>query len=117
MPVEDNALVRENTRRMLADLGFAPVSVRNAREALSYVEAGRPTDIVLTDLVMPGGVSGLQLAEELRKRDGDLPIVITTGHDPRAALVDRENRPFEVLRKPYSRAELKAILLRNLRSM
>ena len=59
----------------------------------------------------------LQLAEELRKRDGDLPIVITTGHDPRAALVDREDRPFEVLRKPYSRAELKTVLLRNLRSM
>lgn len=112
--VEDNRLVREQTDFLLRSLGFRTVTARDGREALSRMDEGGRFDIVLTDLVMPGGISGLQLAEELRRRDPALPIVIMTGHDPRAALADDRRRPFEVLRKPYTRKTLAEVLLRRI---
>ncbi|MGM0562089.1 MAG: ATP-binding protein [Pseudomonadota bacterium] len=112
--VEDNDLVREQTRFMLEQIGFETVTAENAQDALHQMEKGLSVDLVLTDMVMPGGRSGLQLAKDLRKTHPDLPIVITTGHDPGAALSPDRAKGFEVLRKPYTRNSLAETLLRHL---
>ncbi len=110
--VEDNILVREQTVLMLDHLGFAPLVAEHGREALEYAKSDREIDIVLTDLVMPGGLSGRALARELARIRPELPVVITTGYDPDAPSDDA--RTETVLKKPYSREELAKALVQNL---
>lgn len=112
--VEDNILVREQTVLMLQHLGFAPLVARHGREALQYARSDRQIDIVLTDLVMPGGLSGRALARELSRIRPELPVVITTGYDPEAP-ADGE-RTETVLKKPYSKEDLAEALVNNLTS-
>lgn len=110
--VEDNSLVREQTVLMLKQLGFSPLSARNGREALELATTDRQIHIVLTDLVMPGGLSGRALARELKKLRPEVPVIITTGYDPGDS---GEGEPEEtVLKKPYSRKELANVLLNKL---
>jgi len=110
--VEDNALVREQTVLMLEQLGFSPLVARHGREALEYAKSDKWIDIVLTDLVMPGGLSGRALARELKRMRPELPVVITTGYDPdESADVERGET---VLNKPYSREALAEVLIKNL---
>ena len=59
-----------------------------------------PIDIVLSDIMMPGGVSGLELAREIRRRHPSLPIVLTTGYAEAAA--GMESTEFRLLLKPYT---------------
>lgn len=112
--VEDNELVREQTRLMLEQIGFTTTTAENAQDALQQLEKGLTVDLVLTDMVMPGSRSGLQLAKELRRTHPGLPVVITTGHDPGAALSPDRAQGFDVLRKPYTRSSLAETLLRHI---
>ena len=61
---------------------------------------GRSVDIVLSDIMMPGGVSGLELAREIRRRQPDLPVVLVTGYAEAAASM--EDGKFGLLLKPYT---------------
>ena len=84
----------------MSSLGFSVTHVASAEAALGALAHGRPIDIVLSDIMMPGGVSGLQLAREIRRRHPTLPIVLTTGYvDATAGMKDEE---FGLLLKPYS---------------
>jgi CheY-like chemotaxis protein len=57
-------------------------------------------DVVMSDIMMPGGVSGLQLAREIRRRDPDIPILLTAGNlEAAAGMLDGE---FDLLLKPFS---------------
>ena len=68
--------------------------------ALGALANGRNIDIVFSDIMMPGGISGLELAREIRRRQPDLPIVLTTGYSEAAA--GMKNGEFRLLLKPYS---------------
>jgi CheY-like chemotaxis protein len=85
---------------MLNDLGFAVTHVWGAEAALGALANARPIDVVLSDIMMPGGVSGLDLAREIRVRQPDLPIILTTGYVEAAARMDDDE--FQLLLKPYS---------------
>lgn len=106
--VEDNALVREQTVLMLEQLGFAPLVARHGREALDHAMTDARIDIVLTDLVMPGGVSGRALARELARIRPAVPVLITTGYDPEEFPGESDSE--HVLRKPYLKSELATAL-------
>jgi CheY-like chemotaxis protein len=88
------------TRELLTSLGFAVVHVASAEAALGALANARDIDVVLTDIMMPGGVNGLQLAREIRRRHPGLPILVTTGYVEAAA--GMEEGEFELLLKPYS---------------
>ncbi|MBN8905853.1 MAG: response regulator, partial [Rhodospirillales bacterium] len=62
-------------------------------------------DLVFSDVLMPGGMNGLVLAEELRAREPALPVILTTGYNDEMAL-DAPQGGFEVLGKPWKRSEL-----------
>jgi signal transduction histidine kinase len=98
--VEDDREVSALTRELLASLGFSVIHVTSAEAALGALHDARGIDVVLTDIMMPGGVNGLQLAREIRRRHPRLPIVLTTGYVEAAA--DLEDGEFELLLKPYS---------------
>ncbi len=81
--VEDDPAVRRMLQRVLEGDGLTVLTAETASEALDCWERYSPTvDLVLTDLIMPGGVSGIQLAERLRQRHPSLPFVFTSGYDP-----------------------------------
>jgi CheY-like chemotaxis protein len=88
------------TRELLGSLGFAVTHVSGAEAALGALADSRHIDLVLSDIMMPGGVNGLELAREIRRRHPDLPIVLTTGYVEAAA--DMKDGEFDLLPKPFS---------------
>ena len=98
--VEDDREVAALTRELLASLGFSITHVTSPDAALGALANARAVDVVLSDIMMPGGVSGLQMAREIRRRHPELPIVLTTGFvEAAAGLADGE---FKLLLKPFS---------------
>ena len=98
--VEDDREVSALTRELLGSLGFTVTHVTGAEAALGALANARRIDAVLSDIMMPGGVSGLQLAREIRRRHATLPIVLTTGYVESVA--DLKDGEFTLLLKPFS---------------
>lgn len=105
--VEDDADVREALALLLADLNFRVVEAEDAGEAAAIVDGGQEIDLLFTDVVMPGGVNGLQLAQALRGTQPDLKIIYTTGYtDDILAEAGHLEENAILLRKPYNRNKL-----------
>ena len=98
--VEDDREVSALTRELLTSLGFSVIHVASADAALGALANARDIDLVLSDIMMPGGVNGLQLAREIRHRYPTLPILLTTGYVESAS--DIGDGEFNVLLKPYT---------------
>ena len=96
--VEDDQEVSALTREMLNSLGFAVTHVTGAEAALGALANARAVDAVLSDIMMPGGVSGLELAREISRRHPTLPIILTTGYVEAAARM--KDGEFHLLLKP-----------------
>ena len=106
--VEDDTEVAALAREMLGVLGFNVIHVSNAAAALGALANGRRVDAVFSDIMMPGGISGLDLAREVRRRIPNIPIVLSTGYvESAAGLKDGE---FSLLLKPYSLEALASAL-------
>jgi len=108
--VEDNAEVREVTMQRVEGLGYVALEAENGAAALRMLEAGGDVQVVLSDIVMPGGVSGYDLVRWIRANAPAIKVLLTTGYaaeetQPGAAEV-------AILRKPYKRADL-AVALRD----
>lgn len=112
--VEDNERVGEHASQLLADLGYETVLVPDAASALEILgtEVGS-FDLVLTDIVMPGAMGGVDLARALSKTDPVLPVVLTSGYSE--VLADDGAGEFELLRKPYSMEALSTLMRRVLK--
>ena len=82
--VEDDEQVRETVSTALRAAGFEIFTADTADEALQRIDGGERYDAVLTDVVMPGELSGLDLAEELRRRYPHTGVVVATGYTERA---------------------------------
>ncbi|NVO17935.1 MAG: response regulator [Rhodoplanes sp.] len=112
--VEDNLPVADVCRSYLDQLGYDVAFAASPREALTALRENHAVDIVLSDILMPGGMSGVDLARELRTVAPSLPIVLMTGFSDRAGDVARDG--FPVLRKPFGvdalQRELSAALTR-----
>jgi len=107
--VEDDDLVRAQVCTELATLGYRVVSVRNAAEALETLRADTAFDLLFTDIVMPGGVNGRQLADAAQELAPQLPVLFTSGYPDIALAADGRIAPgVHLLRKPYRRRELAA---------
>ena len=105
--VEDNLMVAEVTDQLLRALGYEPIMARGPREALEMLKMSR-VDMVFSDVVMPGELSGFELARRIRAIFPQLPILLTTGYSE--ALVHAETCEFPVLNKPYQIEDLNAAL-------
>ena len=98
--VEDDREVAALTRELLGALGFTVTHVSSADAALGALADGRQIDVVLSDIMMPGGVSGLQLAREIKTRHPALPVILTTGYvESASGMHDGE---FKILLKPFT---------------
>ncbi|MEK9968144.1 MAG: MASE4 domain-containing protein [Ferrovibrio sp.] len=100
--VEDDDDVAETTIGILGLLGYECRRMRDAGTTLALLLGGQTFDLLFSDVVMPGGMSGLDLAKKVRSHFPQLPILLCTGLSSMAAEADREG--FSVIAKPY-RAE------------
>ncbi len=106
--VEDDANVLNLVVEMLTGLGYQVTSAPNAPAALGVLDTGERFDLLFTDVVMPGGMSGLELARETQKRTPSMAVLLASGFVANeASLVQRE---YPLIEKPYERAALAAKL-------
>src|SRR6185437_16874437 len=85
---------------MLADLGHEVLRAEAAAPALALLESGAPIDVMLTDLIMPGGMNGVELAHAAVALRPALPVILTSGYTGEA-LGAAEEAPWPLLAKPY----------------
>jgi PAS domain S-box-containing protein len=105
--VEDDDLVRDQVRRQLLALGCRVTAHRNGHDALHRLGANTDVDLLMTDVVMPGGMNGRQLADHARLLMPKLRILFTSGHTDEPVLTAlRMEGHAAFLAKPYRRAEL-----------
>jgi len=106
LAVEDDPAVLSLTVDLLSGLGYQVVTAADATEAMKLLKGGKPLDLLFTDVMMPGGVGGVQLAREARKLRPALKVLLTSGYVGEASALD--GGEFPLLAKPYERIALAA---------
>lgn len=107
--VEDDDLVRDHLSSQLARLGYRVTNAANGPRALDIINRMKDIDLLLTDIVMPGGLNGRQLADEALKVRPDLKVLFTSGYSENAIVHHgRLDAGVELLSKPYRLQELAA---------
>ena len=96
--VEDSREVAEVTSTLFEQLGYRVVRSENASEALRHLQQGIHFDLLFSDIVMPGPMNGLALAQACRDNFPDIPVLLTSGYSDAAQLADGR---FDILRKPF----------------
>ncbi|MDP2263842.1 MAG: response regulator [Hydrogenophaga sp.] len=104
--IDDNEALRDVTAALLTSYGCDVETCSTAEQALQRVHQPPAFDVVLTDVLMPGGMDGVALARRLRQELPQLPVVLISGHSGDVAL----NDGFRLLRKPCSPEALVAVL-------
>jgi CheY-like chemotaxis protein len=100
--VDDDALVLTNTIAMLDDLGHTGIAASSGLEALQILRQRSPVDLIITDYAMPH-MTGLQLADAIKKEWPELPVIIATGF---AEMEPATETNLPKLAKPFTEAEL-----------
>ena len=96
--VEDNAEVADVTASLVEQLGYQTLRAQNATEALNRLQRGDKIDLVLSDVVMPGGMNGIALAQELGNHYPHIPCLLTSGYSD---VVQTAQSQYTILRKPF----------------
>jgi CheY-like chemotaxis protein len=109
--VEDDRLVRDYVLTQLRSLGYVTLEAANAAEAIAIVKAGQVFDLLFTDVIMPGGLNGRQLADELQKIKPGLKVLFTSGYTENAIIHHgRLDTGVILLAKPYRKSEMAAMI-------
>ena len=103
--VEDNEDVRELAEAMLAAADYDVVSAPSGEEALALLER-QSVDLLFTDVIMPGGMNGLQLIEKVHATRPGMPVLVTTGYMDELPARGAQGQALEVLAKPYDHQDL-----------
>lgn len=109
--VEDDADVREVTVAAVSELGYVVREAANAQDALAFLRLRAPIDLLFSDIVLPGDMSGLDLAFEARRLRPNLKVLLTSGN---AGAIPAHGTGaagnFEIIEKPYPHSDLAAKL-------
>jgi CheY-like chemotaxis protein len=105
--VEDDERVRAYVGDQLREMGYRVVEAANGPEALVALERAPDVALLFTDVVMPGGMNGRQLADEIHRRRPELKVLFTTGYTENAIVHHGRLDPgIELLGKPFSHIAL-----------
>lgn len=105
MVVDDRREVGEMAQMMLSQLGYQAISCSSPEAALEKLEGGAAVDLLLTDLIMPGGMNGVLLAREAQRRQPSLKVVLMTGFAD--GTPERwGGSHYDILFKPFSATDL-----------
>ena len=109
--VEDDDSVRESAVLLLMAIGYDVIEASNGVEALDIVDHGEAIDILFSDVMMPGGVSGFDVAAEAVRRRPNLRVILTSGYsEAELARSGSAGNDFRIIGKPYTNEELAAAL-------
>jgi CheY-like chemotaxis protein len=113
--VEDQVDVARATRGLLKHLGYESIHSVNGKDAIAtyreHLDSSEPIDVVLLDMTLPGGLSGMDVAGEIRRLDPLARIVATSGYFEEGSLANGETGDFAaILPKPYSMASLSEVM-------
>jgi signal transduction histidine kinase len=109
--VEDNPDVRNTVIRQLTELGYETIEASGGKEAMILLSNGERVDLLFSDVVMPGGMDGVDLAEAASEARPDMKILLTSGFARASIQGERASRHLKtLLSKPYRKAELAARL-------
>ncbi|HUK58651.1 MAG TPA: response regulator [Stellaceae bacterium] len=105
--VEDNAKLLATVVKQLSGLGYRLFTAEGPAAAMAIIDEGAPIDLLLSDVVMPGGMSGVDLARDAMARRPNLKVLLTSGF-PETRFAEQANRKFDwpLLSKPYRKEEL-----------
>jgi PAS domain S-box-containing protein len=104
--VDDSPEMRQVAERHLRFLGYSVVTAEHGPAALALLRAGTPVDLLFTDIAMPEGLNGFQLAEAACQMRPGLKVVFTTGYAGTPDPADAPDWQERLIRKPYRRPEL-----------
>lgn len=102
--VEDDPSVRRVVRQQLVDLGYPVIEAENGVQGLEMIEQIADIAIVVSDVIMPGGINGRQLAAAVRRDHPHMRIVLMSGYTDEDD--DGATRELPLLAKPFTRQEL-----------
>ena len=109
LAVEDNEEVLAIAREILESAGYVVTTATSGDEAVRTFDRIHPehrVDLLFTDLVMPGGMNGLMLADAVTQRDPSVSVLMTTGYNEELVINGPRARGTDVISKPYRRSEL-----------
>jgi two-component system cell cycle sensor histidine kinase/response regulator CckA len=109
---EDNAELRRTAVEQLEKLGYQVLAAQSGEAALALLQGKEPVELLFSDIVMTGKVTGTDLVSEARKLRPNIRILLTTGYAEKA-VTDANRGELQILRKPYRRREL-AIKIRSI---
>src|SRR3546814_13142135 len=105
--VEDDDIVREHVAAQLRGLGYHVTLAGDGVKALEILDDGAEFDLLFTDVVMPGGISGRQLSEQARQARPHLRVLFTSGYTENSIVHNGRLDPgVNLLNKPYRRQDL-----------
>jgi PAS domain S-box-containing protein len=96
--VDDNPEVADVTASLIEQLGYRTLRAENARDALNQLQRGNRINLVLSDIVMPGGMNGMALAQEITNRYPQVGVLLSSGYSD---MVQAAEARFVILRKPF----------------
>ena len=108
--VEDDPRVRRATFERLSSLGYRVLEAEDGSAALRALREHPEIEILFSDVVMPGELTGLDLAKRVRALYPGVHTVLTSGYSAELLNGDDEGLDVQILRKPYRQAELVAVL-------
>jgi PAS domain S-box-containing protein len=105
--VEDNPDVRRVTVERIKSLGYKVIEAENGQTAIVAFDSGQAIDLVFSDVIMPGGMSGFELARRILEFKPSQKVLLTSGFPGAATRAGEQiNHTFPMLRKPYNQIEL-----------
>jgi signal transduction histidine kinase len=105
--VEDDPDVLDIAVETLSDLGYRILVAYDGVEAMAILERDEPIDLLFTDIVMPYGINGIQLARQARKLRQDIKVLLTSGYTMQTLSAEYgAEKEFTIIGKPYRQAEL-----------
>jgi len=104
--VEDDPGVAALTKELLDELGYRVLVAHSGSEALRLLTSRPDVQVLFSDIVMPGGMTGMELAQRIRQRRPELPVLLTSGYSETA----QAGCEFPLLSKPYHIDELESAL-------
>jgi nitrogen-specific signal transduction histidine kinase len=107
--VEDDDMVRSYVERQLREFGYRVIAARNGREALEILRKPDEIQLLFTDVVMPGGMFGPELARQAMRLRPELKILFTSGHSEQP-VTSLDGLDARILNKPYRRNDLASML-------
>ncbi len=105
--VEDNLEIRNIAITVLGEQGYDIVEAENGEEAVKLLEENKPIDLLFTDIILPGGMNGVEIADIARRLQPGIDVLLTTGYADNVAVPEGQiDHDTDLINKPYNRLAL-----------